>query len=285
MTLEPCHLEVDETETRLLLEGIRLKYGYDFRDYAEASMNRRVSSILRHFQVREPLDILRQILRDPGFFQQVLAHLTVTTSEMFRDPPFFKLLREKVVPVLKTYPTVNIWSAGCSTGEEIYSLAILLKEEDLFDRSVIYATDINPRAIKAAQAGVYRAEDIKKSIRNYQEAGGKESFGQYYTADYGLVKMSSDLIANTVFSEHNLVTDEVFVESQLVLCRNVLIYFNRDLQDRAIRLFEESLRFGGYLGIGSKETLRFSRSRDAFVPLEEKWRLYRKIRHQAVHHA
>ncbi len=273
------NLSVNETEVKLLLEGIRLRYGYDFRQYAEASMTRRVESIARSFAATDLLALLRRILDDRSFFLEVLPYLTVTTSEMFRDPLFFKALREDVIPVLRTYPTFNIWSAGCSTGEEIFSLSILLREEGLSDRATIYATDINPRAIHSAQDGIYQVETIKTSIRNYQEAGGKESFSDYYTADYGLAKMNSDLLSNVVFAEHNLVTDQVFAECHLVLCRNVLIYFNKELQSRVLKLFEDSLRHRGYLCLGSKESLKFSGSAGAFETIDEKWRIYRKTAH------
>lgn len=269
---------VTDTEVKILLEGIRLKHGYDFRQYAEASMQRRVESIVRIFG-DDPLSILRKVLEDTGYFQEILPYFTVGTSEMFRDPLFYKVLREDIIPILRTYPTFNIWSAGCSTGEEIYSLAILLREEGVANRAVVYATDINPRAIKAAQDGIYPVETIKTSIKNYQEAGGKESFSDYYTADYGFAKMNSDLLGNVVFAEHNLVTDQVFAECHLVLCRNVLIYFNKELQDRALLLFEESLRHRGFLALGSKEAIRFSSIANSFEPVSDKWRVYRKTAH------
>jgi chemotaxis protein methyltransferase CheR len=172
---------------------------------------------------------------------------------------------------------VNIWCAGCSTGEEIYSLAITLQETGLLERSVIYATDINPRALKAAREGIFSVVDMQRNIRNYQESGGSESFSRYYTADYGLAKMDSDLMKNTVFSEHNLAVDHVFAECHLVVCRNVLIYFNKQLQERVFSLFTESLRYGGFLALGSKETLRFSGVAASFESTDEKWRVYRKI--------
>ncbi len=270
------NLALDETEVRLFIEGIRLKYGYDFQDYSEASMVRRVEAVLRHFRFSDPLEALRSLLRDPAMFRQVLSVLTVTTSEMFRDPEFFRCLRQEIVPILKTYPTIKVWSAGCSTGEEIYSLAILFREEGIEEKTTIYATDINPRAIRAAKDGIYRTDDIKVHTRNYQEAGGRDSFGQYYAADYGLVKMNSDLLRNVVFSEHSLVTDGVFAECQLVLCRNVLIYFNKTLQARVLRLLTDSLCYGGLLCLGSKEAIRFSKVETEFDAVSEKWRIYRK---------
>lgn len=268
--------DVSEVEFQLFLDGVHLRYGYDFREYAEASLKRRIGAILSKFQMEDTLLLLRRMIKEPDFFQQVLAHLTVTTSEMFRDPEFFRHLRETVVPILKTYPTINIWIAGCSTGEEVYSLAILLKEEELYERSTIFATDINPRAIKAAKDGIYPVDAVKTHTRNYQDAGGREAFSKYYTADYGLAKMNSDLTSNVVFHEHNLVHDHVFAECHLILCRNVLIYFNKELQDRVLELFAQSLRFGGFLGLGSKENLKFSSVAKAFDVVNDKWRVYRR---------
>ena len=272
-------VQINEIEVKLLLEGIRLKYGYDFRQYAESSIFRRVEAVARVFESTDILGILRRVLDDRAYFLEVLPYLTVGTSEMFRDPLFFRALRDDVIPVLRTYPTFNIWSAGCSTGEEVFSLAILLREEGLTDRAVIYATDINPRSIKQARDGIYSTETIKTSIRNYQEAGGKSSFSDYYTADYGLAKMNSDLLSNVVFAEHNLVTDQVFAECHLVLCRNVLIYFNKDLQGRVLKLFESSLLHRGFMSLGSKESIRFSDCATSFDTVNDKWRIYRKTSH------
>jgi chemotaxis protein methyltransferase CheR len=273
-------VQLDDTSVHLFLEGVRLKYGYDFREYSQASLHRRVVALVRHFGASDPLEILSRMLQDPGFFRQVLPHLTITTTEMFRDPLFYLALRERVIPILHTYPTINIWSAGCSTGEEVMSLAILLHEERLLDRSTIYATDLNSRALKTAQDGIYQADEMKTSTKNYQEAGGKESFSRYYTADYGLAKMDSSLLSNVVFSEHSLVTDQVFAECHLILCRNVLIYFNKELQERVLTLFRNSLRYGGFLSLGSKETLRFSKWQNSFEVIDEKWRIYRLTDHE-----
>jgi chemotaxis protein methyltransferase CheR len=270
---------VKDTEIQLLLEGIRLRYGYDFHEYARASMNRRVEALGRQLGLESPLDILKCLLHDPETFQRVLPELTVTTSEMFRDPHFYKTMREEVLPYLRTFPTVNVWSAGCSTGEEVFSLAILFREEGLGDRATIYATDINTRALKTAQDGIYKTEVIKTSTRNYVESGGMESFSRYYTADYGLAKMDSDLLSNVVFADHSLVTDSSFAECHLIVCRNVLIYFNKALQNRVLELFCESLRHGGILALGSKESLRFSSVWKHFEPLNEKCRIFRKRSH------
>jgi chemotaxis protein methyltransferase CheR len=267
---------VDESEVKILIEGLRIKYGYDFRDYAEASLWRRVESVMRHFQASDPIELLSRALKDRSFFMQLLGQLTVTTSEMFRDPEFYLALRKEVLPYLRTFPSINVWSAGCSTGEEVLSLAVMFKEENLLDRTTIYATDINPRALKKAKEGIFRADSMKLNTRNYIEAGGTEAFSRYYTADYGLAKMNSDLLENVAFSEHNLVTDQVFTECQLILCRNVMIYFNGELQDRVLELMRDSLRVGGVLAIGSKESLAFSSVSQDFEAIDEKWRVFRR---------
>lgn len=254
-------------DRHLLLEGIFLKYGYDFRQYAEASLNRRIDSILSRFHIDDPLDLLKKILNDRNFFYQLLPSFTITTSEFFRDPKFFENIRTKVIPLLRTYPFLNIWIAGCSTGEEVYSMAILLKEENLYDRSTIFATDINSEAIRKAKEGIFELPAVQVFTKNYVAAGGKHSPSDYYTADYGLARFNPQLRENVVFSEHNLVTDSTFAAMHLILCRNVLIYFSRDLQNRVLNLFSDSLTHRGFLGIGTKESVRFSPSSQNLAPL------------------
>jgi chemotaxis protein methyltransferase CheR len=195
---------------------------------------------------------------------------------MFRDPQFFKILRTSVFPHLETFPSLNFWVAGCSTGQEAYSLAILLKEAGLYNRSVIFNTDVNPLALRAAKEGIFSVESVRAYTRNYQEAGGTESFSRYYTADYGFVRMAADLKDNMVFSDHNLVADKVFTEAHLILCRNVLIYFNKTLQNRVLSLFADTLRFNGYLALGNKENLRFSSVAHRFDTVDAKNKIYRK---------
>jgi chemotaxis protein methyltransferase CheR len=268
--------ELPEIEFKLILEAIMLRYGYNFRQYAESSMQRRLLAIMTKYQLHDPMELLTKLIRDADFFHRALGQLTVTTSEMFRDPEFYRAFREQVIPHLRTYPTLNFWSAGCSTGEEMYSLAIMLKEEGLYDRSVIFATDINPRALKAAKEGIFPIEATQLHTRNYQDSGGKEAFSSYYVADYGLIKMDASLTENVVFSEHNLVSDHVFAECHVIFCRNVLIYFNRALQDRVLLLFQQSLRYGGFLGLGSKETLRFSLVATSFDVVSDRQRIYRR---------
>ncbi len=269
---------VEDIEFKLLIDGIQMKFGYDFREYAESSLRRRLQVVLTRFGFKNPMTLLERILRDSDFFRQILPHLTVGTTEMFRDPEFYLSLRETIIPTLKTFPNLNIWIAGCSSGEEIYSLAILLKESGLGDKSVIFATDINPSALKTASDGIYSLDSAETYARNYAAAGGTRKFSDYYTSAYGYMKMDVDLATNFVLSEHNLVVDHIFAECHLILCRNVLIYFNKTLQNRALGLFTDSLRYGGFLALGSKENLRFTNVADAYEVVDPKWRLYRKRR-------
>jgi chemotaxis protein methyltransferase CheR len=209
-------------------------------------------------------------------FMQLLQYLTIPVSEMFRDPDHFLAVRQEVVPLLRTWPSVKVWIAGCSTGEEVYSMAILLREEGLLDRTIIYATDINPRSLDKAKQGIYSMQDMQAYAQNYRKAGGRRDFSEYYTAAYGNAIMDSTLRENVTFADHSLATDSVFSETQLISCRNVLIYFNKDLQDRAFGLFHESLCHRGFLVLGSKETLDFSNYADRFEALVKPERIYRK---------
>lgn len=268
--------EAKAVELKLLLEGLFLRYGYDFRQYAEQSMRRRVDQIKMKLGYHCTLDLLRDLLHDPSLFNDTLPQFTVGTTEMFRDPEFFRSLRERVIPALRTFPMLNVWIAGTSTGEELYSLLILLQEEGLLERSVVFATDINRAALQTAQAGIYPAELLSKYEANYRDAGGKAKLGEYFTKAYDHFKFDSALKTNVVFSEHNLAVDSDFTEAHLILCRNVLIYFDRGLQDRALRLFSASLGMGGYLALGSKESLRFSSIATEFETLDDRWKIYRK---------
>lgn len=265
-----------DIELRLLLDAIYLKYHYDFRGYAGASLRRRLRTALGRFGCTTLSQLQDKALNDPATFPALLDFLTVQVSEMFRDPAYFRALREQVVPLLRTYPSLRIWVAGCSAGEEVYSLAILLREEGLLERSLIYATDINGQALQKAEAGVYELDRIAGFTENHRRSGGRSSLSDYYTAAYGRAVFDKSLRKNMVFSDHSLATDSVFVEVQLVSCRNVLIYFNRELQDRSIGLFREALCRRGFLGIGAKESLRFSRHADAFDELAPGERLYQK---------
>lgn len=265
-----------EIERQLLIDAVRLRYGYDFRGYAAASFDRRIKAVLAKYGLPDIMELLVRLMRTPDFFQMILPDLTVGTTEMFRDPGFFKSLRENVVPTLQTYPSLNVWIAGCSGGQEAYSIAILLKEAGLYERSVIFATDINPQALHQAKEGIFPADALKTYTRNYIEAGGKESFSKYYVADYGFARMDSSLKDNMVFSPHNLLVDQVFTEANLILCRNVLIYFDKETQNQALELMRDSLGYRGFLAIGSKENLKFSSIHNDFEVIDGKNRIYQK---------
>ncbi|MFL6658587.1 MAG: CheR family methyltransferase [Massilia sp.] len=264
-------------ELRLLMEAIYLKYSYDFRDYSGSSQKRRVHHALHQMDCASISELQARVLHDPDAFMQLLQYLTIPTSEMFRDPSYFQALREHVVPHLHTYPSLKIWIAGCSTGEEVWSMAILLKEEGLLERAIIYATDINPQSLDRARKGVFSLERMRAYTASYQMAGGKRAFSDYYTAAYDNALFDRSLVENVSFADHSLATDSVFSETHLTCCRNVLIYFNRKLQERALGLFHESLCHRGFLGLGSKETIDFSAYAGSFQPLVKAERIYRKV--------
>jgi chemotaxis protein methyltransferase CheR len=265
-----------EIELRLLIDAIFLRYHYDFREYAASSLRRRLRAAMTHFRCQTLSQLQDRILHDESAFPALLDFLTVPVSEMFRDPSYFRSLRTTVVPLLRTYPSLKIWVAGCSTGEEAYSLAILLKEEDLLKRAIIYGTDINPQVLQKAEAGVYEVERIAGFTENHRRSGARSSLSDYYTAAYGRAVFDKSLKRHMVFSDHSLATDSVFAEVQLVSCRNVLIYFNRVLQDRAVGLFHDALCRKGFLGIGSKESLRFTSHADAFTDVVREDRIFQK---------
>jgi chemotaxis protein methyltransferase CheR len=265
-----------EIELRLLLDAIYLKYHYDFRSYAHASLKRRLKSAMTQLGCRTLSQVQDRIVHDPSVFTALLGFLTVPVTEMFRDPLYFLAVRRQVVPVLRTYPSLKIWVAGCSTGEEAYSLAILLREEQLLERTIIYATDINSQTLQKAEAGVYESDRIAGFTENHRKSGARTSLSDYYTARYGRAVFDKSLRKNIVFSDHSLATDSVFAEVQLVSCRNVLIYFNRDLQERALGLFTDALCRKGFLGLGAKESVRFSKYADTFVEIAPGDRIYQK---------
>lgn len=265
-----------EIELNILLETIFQKYKYDFREYSRASMKRRVNQALIILNCENISALQNKIMKDVNTFPELLQYLTVPVSEMFRDPAYFKTFREKIVPVLKTYPSLKIWIAGCSTGEEVYSFAIILKEEGLLDRTIIYATDINAMCLEKAEAGIFNLDDIQKFTSNYQQAGGKSEFSTYYKAGSNSAEFCKSLKKNITFTDHSLSTDNVFSETHFISCRNVLIYFERKLQDRALRLFHESLCRKGFLGLGPKETVEFSQFTNAFDLISEISKLYQK---------
>ncbi|NRR33336.1 protein-glutamate O-methyltransferase CheR [Oxalobacteraceae bacterium] len=269
------HSDVD-IELKMLMEAIYLKYSYDFRDYTGASQKRRVLHALREMGCASVSALQARVMHEPTAFSQLLQYLTIPVTEMFRDPSYFAALREHVVPVLRTYPSLKIWVAGCSTGEEVYSMAILLKEEGLLERSIIYATDINPQSLEKARKGVFPLDSMRDYTSNYQQAGGTRSFSDYYTAAYNAALFDKSLCENVTFADHSLATDSVFAETQLVSCRNVMIYFKKPLQERAFGLFHESLCHRGFLGLGSKESIDFSAYGPRFEPVLKRERLFRK---------
>ena len=263
-------------EISLLLEAIFNKYGYDFRNYSKAHIKRRILHRLSISGLDNISAMTHKAIYDKNFASQILLDFSINVTEMFRDPDFYTFIRKEVIPILKTYPFTKIWHAGCATGEEVYSMAILLKEENLYDRTQIYATDFNAKVIKSAKEGIYSIKNIKDFTRNYQKAGGKESFSDYYTANYDSVIIDNSLKKNIVFSEHNLVTDSVFAEVNMIICRNVLIYFNRDLQNKVLNLFNDSLVPGGILGLGTKESLQFLGNGNNYNCIDLKNKIYRK---------
>ncbi|HEX3849769.1 MAG TPA: CheR family methyltransferase [Polyangiaceae bacterium] len=263
----------EDIEVRLLLDAIYLRYHYDFRSYSPASLKRRLTAAKLQIGADSLSALQQKVLHDPATFTRLLQFLTVQVSDMFRDPSFFLALREKIVPELRTYPSIRVWIAGCSTGEELYSYAILLREEGLLERTTLYATDINPETLHKAELGLYPIERMQSFTENHRLAGGKSSLSEHYTAAYGSAAFDRTLRKNVVFSDHSLATDSVFAEVQLVSCRNVLIYFDRSLQDRALGLMKDALCRRGFLGLGSKESLMFSTQAPAFrdfVP-GERW--------------
>jgi chemotaxis protein methyltransferase CheR len=268
--------KVEDIEIRLLLEALYSRYHYDFRQYAMASIKRRLK------QAREQLGFVtfsalqEALLHDPPMLPRVLGYLTVQVSEMFRDPGYFRAIREKVIPHLRTYPSLRVWIAGCSAGEELYSLVILFREEGLEERTLFYATDVNEGALRAAEAGIFDLDRVQLFTENHRKSGGKSSLSNYYQAAYGKVAFEKSLRRNAVFADHSLVTDAVFAEMHLISCRNVLIYFDKALQDRALGLFKDSLARKGFLGLGAKESLRFSHHAAAFADFVREEKIYQR---------
>ncbi|MDO8316858.1 MAG: protein-glutamate O-methyltransferase CheR [Flavobacterium sp.] len=268
--------DTSDLEISLLLEAIFRKYGYDFREYSQAHIRRRIMNRMSVSKFEDISEMQSKVLNDETFASELLQDLSITVTEMFRDPVFYRSLRENVIPILKTYPFIKIWHAGCATGEEAYSMAILLQEEGLYDRTTIYATDFNQMALNRAKDGIFSNKMIKEYTSNYQMAGGKESFSSYYTSNYDNVIMNQSLKKNIVWANHNLVTDSVFAEVNLILCRNVLIYFDKNLQNKVQTLFYNSLINGGVLCLGSKESLRFSDLYEQYTELDAKQRIFKK---------
>jgi chemotaxis protein methyltransferase CheR len=267
---------VDDTEVDLLLQAIYDRYGYDFRQYARAHLKRRIAAHMRLAGYRGVPMMRKALLQDPERVEAWVRDLSITVTEMFRDPEFYRSLRERVLPLLRTWGFIRIWHAGCSTGEEVYSMAILLKEAGLYDRALIYATDMNQYALERAQEGIYPLDAVQEFTRNYQRSGGSGSFSDHCLARYGSAIMDVSLRKNIVWAQHNLATDSDFAEVQLVVCRNVLIYFDRQLQHRAHSLFFQSLVSGGILCLGAKETVTSSGHEERYEPIDKRQRIYRK---------
>lgn len=268
--------DTSDLEISLLLEAIYRKYGYDFREYSQAHIRRRILNRMALSGFEDIAQMQSMVLNNVTFASELLQDLSITVTEMFRDPAFYRSLREKVIPILKTYPFIKIWHAGCATGEEAYSMAILLQEEGLYDRTTIYATDFNQLALNRAKEGIFSNKLIKEYTSNYQLSGGKESFSSYYTSHYDNVIMNQSLKKNIVWANHNLVTDSVFAEVHLILCRNVLIYFDQNLQNKVQSLFYNSLINGGVLSLGSKESIRFTDYFEDYSELDLKQRIFKK---------
>ena len=282
MTLTPIPLAYDPAlerlEIELLLEAIFRHYGFDFRSYAYASIRRRLWRRIEAEGLSSVTALQERVLHEPRMMEQLLLDLSINVTAMFRDPHFYHEFRRLVVPTLRTYPFIRLWHAGCSTGEEVYSMAILLEEEGLYQRARIYATDINETVVQRARAGIFPLERMQEYTENYIRAGGKRSFSEYYTAKYDGALFSPALQRNVVFSPHNLVTDRSFAEFNVILCRNVLIYFDRALQTRVHGLFYESLVHLGILALGSKETVRLSSYESSYEAVSEESKIYRKVR-------
>jgi chemotaxis protein methyltransferase CheR len=266
-----------DIELKLLLEAVYLKYQHDFRHYSVSSLRRRLTQALHDLGFTTLSQLQERILRDATLFSRLFQYLTVQVSGMFRDAAYFRAIREQVVPILQTYPSIKVWVAGCSSGEELWSLAILFAEENIADRTVLYATDINADALRQAESGIYPLDRLAGFSQNYLAAGGKRSLSDYYHAAYGAAIFSQTLKSRVVFADHSLATDSVFLEAHLVSCRNVLIYFDRALQDRALGLFSDSLVGRGFLGLGSNESLRFSKHAGSFADFDARERLYQKV--------
>jgi chemotaxis protein methyltransferase CheR len=272
-------VDVESIEIELLLEAIYRHYGYDFRSYARASISRRVRQFMALRGVSAPGELIPLVLRDEECFSQIAQHFSICVTEMFRDPFFYTAFRQQVVPILRTYPFFKQWHAGCATGEEVYSMAILLKEEGLYGRAMLYGTDFNDQALDTARQGIYSPEQIQAYTTNYQAAGGTGSFAAYYSSKYQRAGLQAALRERITFANHNLVTDAVFGEMHVVCCRNVLIYFNDELQDRVLQLFTDSLVRGGFLCLGAKEDIRFTAVADAYETVDARARIFKKKMH------
>lgn len=266
-----------DEEVEILLNDILSNHGYDFTNYSRASIKRRLTRLFSFDRTPSFAEFRYRLINDKEYVKRAIEQVTVNVTEMFRDPLFYKSLRDHVIPTLGTYPLIRIWHAGCSTGEEVYSMAILLKEANLLHKSLLYATDLSPTVLEKANSGLFPLSSMKQYSENYIISGGKNDFSSYYTANYDHARFDDSLKNKMIFATHNLVSDRSFNEFQLIICRNVLIYFDKELQARVFNLFDESLQSLGYLALGSKETLKFSSIAKKFVPIAPKEKIWRKM--------
>lgn len=270
-------IQISDMELHLVLDDLMNLYGYDFTNYSRASLKRRVARLIAHDRFLSFAEFRYKLIEDKEYFRRFIEHVTVNVTEMFRDASFYKTLQQEVLPVLATFPLIRIWHAGCSTGEEVYSMAILLHEANLLNRSLLYATDINPTVLEKVRDGMFPLGQMKQYSDNYIQAGGKNTFSSYYTAQYNTVKFQEFLGRRIVLATHNLVSDGSFNEFQLIMCRNVMIYFDKPLQDRALKLFYDSLEMLGFLALGAKETLKFTEISNKFEQIKGKEKIWRKV--------
>ena len=271
-------LQISDEEMEVLLSDVLDRYGYDFTDYSRASLKRRINRLISLDKFPSLAEFSYRLQSDSNYLHRFVEEVTVNVTEMFRDPPFYKSLREEVLPVLATYPFIRIWHAGCSTGEEVYSMAIMLQEANLLHKSLIYATDVNPGVLEVLKKGIYPLAQMKQYEENYIKSGGTRDFSQYYTGKYSLAKFDQSFTEKMIISTHNLTSDRSFNEFQLICCRNVLIYFEKNLQDRVLTLFTDSLQNRGFLALGSKESLKFSAVNAYYKQVENKEKIWRKIK-------
>ena len=267
---------LERLEMELLLEAVFRHYGFDFRAYAFSSLRRRLHKRMEAEALTTLSGLQERVLHDRACLERLLKDLSINVTAMFRDPSFFLAFRREVVPLLRTYPFLRVWHAGCSTGEEVYAMAILLREEGLLDRTRIYATDINPEVIHTAKAGIYPIARMQEYTQNYLKSGGTGAFSDYYVANYDAARFDSTLMKGTLFTQHNLATDRSFSEFNVIICRNVLIYFDRALKDRSLKLFHDSLANFGVLALGRKESLRFTGSEELYTVISEREKVYRR---------
>lgn len=272
------HTDLENLEIDLLLEGIYRQYGFDFREYARGSIKRRLWQRIYAERLESISGLQEKVLHDPDTMNRLLEDLSINVTSMFRDPSFYRAVRTKIVPLLRTYPFIRIWNAGCSTGEETYSLAILLAEEGLYDKTKIYATDINETVLELAKQAVFPIEQMRVYTENYIQAGGTTAFSEYYGADTQGARFHGSLSDNIIFAQHNLVSDRSFNEFHMILCRNVMIYFDRSLQDRVHGLFYSSLGLSGILALGRKESIKFTRHADSYEEIDSNEKLYKRVR-------